>query len=475
MKKILFLLLLCPVAALSQSSVTFDIERLEAPGEALEERTPDEIFNRLVRLNTGEDERSVSDKQAARIDRTIVARSAFDRDMVFFGFNPFFNSMYRAYADHRPFVLSPDMIWLLIGQGFARHVNLHAEELRGEMTGTEDKIELVVRADDVRLDDPHAPWGSVFDGFTRQIADHLGDDLTETLRSDFTTTTPVSKAVSAITVMETFKPYFEFVTMRLICGIPRITLEGTPDDWKKIRQKADRLRRYGLDWWIDELDPVLREFVRASEGDADKPFWRDMFKCHSSERYGDPLQVDGWIVRFFPYDRYGHRTDLKVISLHDRLPDETVRVDMKYVEATPDGSVKRTTPLVAWAGFVGAEQDPETLALKPQIGWMVRRRDDERKERAHRFGIPHGKDLDLRVGSALPEELSKRKKIRRLTLRFEHEVRLPDWIADIDIESLIVSGPVSDSELDRIVTLISPKTFLFINRQVYEGRRAEKR
>lgn len=472
MKKILFLfLLLYSVTALPQSGITFDIEQLEAPSETLEEETADKIFNRLVRISAGNRRHSLSDK---RIEHSIMARSQSGRDMVFFGFNPFFNSMYRAYADHRPFVLSPDMIWLLISQGFARHVNIHAEELRAEMTDTEGKTELVVRADDVRLDDPHAPWEDVFDGFTQQIAGHLGNDLIETLRSDFTTTTPVSKAVSAITVMETFKPYFEFVTMRLICGIPRITLEGTPDDWKKIRQKAHSLRRYGLDWWIDELDPILRQFVRASEGDADKPFWRDMFKCHSSKQYGNPLQVDGWIVRFFPYDKYGHRTDLKVISLHDRLPDEMVRVDIKYVETSGDGSVKRTTPLVLWAGFVGAEQDSETFTLKPQIGWMVRRKDDERKEHARRFHVPQSKDLDLRIGSALPEELSKRKKIRQLTLRFEHEVRLPDWIADIDIERLIISGPVSESELDRIVGLIPPETFLFINRQVYEGKRKKK-
>ena len=106
--------------------------------------------------------------------------------------------------------------------------------------------------------------------------------------------------------------------------------------------------------------------------------------------------------------------------------------------------MKRTTPLVLWAGFVGAEQDSETFALGPQIGWMVRRKDDERKEHARRFHVPQSKDLDLRIGSALPEELSKRKKIRQLTLRFEHEVRLPDWIADIDIERLIISGPVSE-------------------------------
>lgn len=41
--------------------------------------------------------------------------------------------MYQAYADHRPFVLSPDMIWLLISQGFARHINANQESMRNEL------------------------------------------------------------------------------------------------------------------------------------------------------------------------------------------------------------------------------------------------------------------------------------------------------------------------------------------------------
>jgi hypothetical protein len=42
----------------------------------------------------------------------------------------FFEVVYAAYAGHRPLVLSPDMIWLQITQGFASHVDKNAEKLR---------------------------------------------------------------------------------------------------------------------------------------------------------------------------------------------------------------------------------------------------------------------------------------------------------------------------------------------------------
>jgi hypothetical protein len=35
-----------------------------------------------------------------------------------------------AYAGHRPVALSPDMIWLMICQGVAHHINANAEQLR---------------------------------------------------------------------------------------------------------------------------------------------------------------------------------------------------------------------------------------------------------------------------------------------------------------------------------------------------------
>ncbi len=43
--------------------------------------------------------------------------------------------------------LSPDMIWLLISQGFAHYVNAHAEELRPLLVSHDAKKKLNVRDD----------------------------------------------------------------------------------------------------------------------------------------------------------------------------------------------------------------------------------------------------------------------------------------------------------------------------------------
>src|SRR5262245_16015617 len=44
--------------------------------------------------------------------------------------HPVLFALHRAFTQHRPLCLSPDMIWLLLCQGVANHVNVHAERLR---------------------------------------------------------------------------------------------------------------------------------------------------------------------------------------------------------------------------------------------------------------------------------------------------------------------------------------------------------
>ena len=65
--------------------------------------------------------------------------------------------------------------------------------------------------------------------------------------------------------METVKSYFEFITIMIACGIPEITLEGTPQDWEKVLNKARELKEYKLEWWTSQLEHHLKEFVKASK------------------------------------------------------------------------------------------------------------------------------------------------------------------------------------------------------------------
>ena len=461
-----------PFIIYSQEGITFKIENLKKPDKLLSGTSHKDIFQGLI-ISDASFSPYVSDvalsaygirnKNIIDFPYNIVAQSNLPDSLVSFGYNSFFYGMYQAYADHRPFVLSPDIIWLLICQGFARHVNANTEELRDYFADFSGKVTLVVQNDQIRLDDPKSPWDSVFSGFTKQIGKYTGKGLLDVLSPDFSTTTPIEKVASEITIMEAMNPYFDFLVIKIICGIPEITLEGKPEDWQKVLDKAQYLRRYDLDWWVDEITPLLEEFVKASKGHINKEFWRNMFKYHSQEKYGAPKIIDGWIVKFFPYDKNGKRNNLEKIEGGDNLPPEIVKADLNYIEIQNDQVIN--TPLELWAGIIGLDQDKSSFSLKPKIGWMIRKKDVDNKALLEKLNSDKWAGIRLRV-KTVPKELLRLERIKNLEILFINEIIIPDEMSKIKIDRFKMSGKISGSEIERICKLF-PNTRLIINDKEY--------
>jgi hypothetical protein len=446
-----------------QRPMTFTIEDLKRPDHLLPRFAAADIWENLILSDAGLSRYQLPQIQV-RDPYAIVARSKLPDSLVGYGYHAFFNGMYQAYADHRPFVLSPDMVWLLISQGFARHVIQHAEELRHQFVSFAGKETLTVRDDRIALDNPNSPWEEVFPQFTRQISERTGKELTGTLVSDFSTTTNVSRVASEITIMEAVKPYFNFIVLRIVCGIPQVTLQGTPEDWERLREKAGRLRKYQLDWWIDEIDPLLGQFVQASRGRVDTAFWRNMFKYHSDNHYGAPKIIDGWIVKFFPYNAKGERGSLKEISGMDNLPSEIVKVDLKHISLQAGAAV--TTDLELWAGFIGLRQDPKSLALTPEIGWMIRKKDTSNSVLREKMDHDNATgDIMIRV-SEVPKEVLGLGHVKSLDIYFIDSIRIPDAIQRMTIDKLRLRGKITDEGVARL-RLLFPHTDLYINEKVF--------
>jgi hypothetical protein len=100
---------------------------------------------------------SLTQSEIKKIPSNIVAKSRLPDNIVNFGYHSFFEGMYHAYMDHRPVVLSLDVIWLLISQGFAQHINANAEKLRHNFVNFDGKLTLIVKNTTVTLDNPSSP------------------------------------------------------------------------------------------------------------------------------------------------------------------------------------------------------------------------------------------------------------------------------------------------------------------------------
>ena len=96
-------------------------------------------------------------------------------------------------------------------------------------------------------------WNGIIDEVIEQISDHVGEETISNLQSDFSTTNVVTLLASQASIMSSMKHYFKFEVLGGGCGISYITLEGSLDDWKKIKSKLQYLSNFALKWWTKNL------------------------------------------------------------------------------------------------------------------------------------------------------------------------------------------------------------------------------
>jgi hypothetical protein len=85
-------------------------------------------------------------------------------------------TVYDAFYEHRPLKLNPNVIWITIAQGFARYVDMHAEELRSKFVQFEGKKVLTVERLEWSYKDPNNDWTTVFPEFSEKIGSFIGKD-----------------------------------------------------------------------------------------------------------------------------------------------------------------------------------------------------------------------------------------------------------------------------------------------------------
>lgn len=311
--------------------------------------------------------------------------------------HPLLAALHLAFATHRPICLSPDMVWLTLTQGLAYHINSNAEQLRHHFIRHKSKVNIVVRRDDFIKGFPENPWQEVFGEFSAAIHDHIGDAY-DLIVADFSTTGAVERAASEIVLLDAMQAYFSYELVS-VCGIPTITLEGTPADWHAIARRVGEFSHYGLDWWVAALEPLLEQFVAAASGKIDREFWDSIYKWHGSEGSGDSPFVSGWILKFFPY--LSPTTKWEPDSLGgsaanycrnpwmdrplsfgngpapDRFPHLPARAPFRW------NCRQMSYHMEFVGGLIGIRQDASTLCLCPEIGWVVWETGaEERKRRA---------------------------------------------------------------------------------------------
>ena len=286
-------------------------------------------------------------------------------------------AVHTAYKDHYPLNLSVSDFIIMIGEGLARHIENNSEELREQFVDHKGKEKIEIRRDEF-IRGQQNDWSTVFGEFAEEIKKRIKTNIYDVVVDDTSVATPTTRIVSEFTLMDAMKNYFDY-QVTTICGIPNITLKGTPEDWQKLLDKVNRLIEINKDdclkfkWWLDVLVPTVKKICNdAINRTVDVNFWSGIYK-YQVPGSGSP-EISGWILQFLPYLREGPNTYFSSIT-SDQVPKVVSKVPFmwKYLE-------QPLIPMVFHAGFLGAQFNSDDFSIEPVYFWSVSYEDEDKDD-----------------------------------------------------------------------------------------------
>ena len=276
-----------------------------------------------------------------------------------------------AYANHYPMEISPDDIWLMILDGFRLHVKNNRKALKNRFVAPGADTVISIVDNSLTYNSTHNEWFWTIASLYESLLSKLPKKTGNPLKTKFSTTSPVDNNISGTMVMAVASEYYSYY-VRTTCGIPKIKVKGTKEDWILLKDSFNKLAvQLNMKWWAKGLNPVLDEFIKVFDGKINLEHWRSIYKYYKPQGCGSP-SFDGWISRFLPYtkefvrDGYAyvkHSDWNKRMYFHD-VPSGITFVDVKW-------HYSKDIPLKLYTGFVGIQVDTTTKMLKAARGYAL--------------------------------------------------------------------------------------------------------
>jgi hypothetical protein len=224
--------------------------------------------------------------------------------------NAFVGTIFKAYSNHYPLELSVEDIWVAITQGVSIYLNENAEKFRQFFVSHKNKKTLKIEVDELRISTnervsggnlsiPAINWPAAVRLMGGKIKADMKTDLATLISQPFSQTTAVQQAVFDACLMDAVKKFYDFEFV-LMCGIPQVTLLGSPDDFQSILDRLNQLKIFfsDLHWWLDPLLSHVQKFKESAQGNPDIAWWRKI--CHRHFEGSGEEFLTGWLIDFIP-------------------------------------------------------------------------------------------------------------------------------------------------------------------------------
>lgn len=300
----------------------------------------------------------------------------------------FVDTVFYSYQKHHNLIIRPDDVWIAIAIQFSLYVNANAEDLRKLFVNFEGKKDLEVKFT-VPVD--QVPIDEFIKKIVTLISENINPSIYDWISPNFTTTTQNDKLTTGVALMTTLKNYFNYDLVSVFCGIPQVTILGSIDDWRQIRERVYRLKEFEQDGksvmvkWSTMLDRILTEFVSVKGGkQPDKKFWEEAiridYRMVDSECSSfNETVLNGWITAFSVFHRTGKwqgdsesnesKNDWASISTEDITPG-LVSVPVRIFDEYAGVGERNYTGAVI-TGHMGYSVKEDEITIQPMSGWAM--------------------------------------------------------------------------------------------------------
>ena len=240
-------------------------------------------------------------------------------------------------------------------------------------------------------------YEDLFEKLVEQVKSYTGEELTNTINFNFSTSNKITKVVGYTSIMSAMQKYFEYVGFCHMCCYPYIILDGKLEDWENILKKTKELSKYDLKHWVSALEYPLLGIIETKKGNINKYFWKtilypekvdEKIEIDMSYKY-KTIQVDGingWLLEFFPFSNNGYfrHGPLKTKDF-GKLPDKLLKTPL-LMKSDDEGE----TDMIIYSGFLGMNIDKDNNNLvTAEIGWYVKEKTKDKNDSPFRrpFGF----------------------------------------------------------------------------------------
>ena len=375
----------------SFESYSFIVEENKKPeiGYKLKKIAPDEILKKYFESESNSFTRDTSFK---------LLNNSFETGENYFSFGgntPLIEGYRIAYLHHLPIVINPNHFWLMILQGFARHmdVNDNSERNRHKFVNFDGKKNISLETGMNLFTASDEQWNLFIQKLlkeTTKILEQSGKDLIDLFKKKFSTSTKEVEIANNITILSSFKKYFEY-SMKGTCGISQIIIEGTIEDWELLLEKVQAIGNLDEEivFWTNELNKIVTKILDTLKTKMpDKNFYKNIVQNIDRSKQCEPDLINGWIIKFIPYYKKGEnweKCDFNSPNFDglniDDIPSQMVSLPFNLINNNKYG-VTKDYKAEFYSGFFGILQNREDMSIRPVIGYAIAIIQNKNEEKA---------------------------------------------------------------------------------------------